>query len=315
MNKLYLYIVLAATLIAGIGIRLSHVGWIFVFLGIPLLLVAILHCVIQFFAIHKPSDMKSSYKSLILLSNLFFLLGFALQSDFGDLPGDSFPSDGNLWNLYFLASIAFLIALIISWIFLVIRGELFQKNKIQEDFPIQAENEPNIKNILLMFLSLALISIITIVTWGYTPLGIIRQPDTPISIKVYLPREELYECTHPILDGRDRLDTTGCGKLEAGSVVTGTIDSASEAHNWQFYAQQNSRIKVIDQPGECPVINRIKILNYQGNIIKWVNASNLGDCNRASINFFDPPYTGMYILRISRTETPGTYWLKIEEVD
>jgi hypothetical protein len=87
--------------------------------------------------------MKPAYIPLILLSNLFFFLGFALQVDFGDEGGaylaivslyDLFVKPGardyiadGQFNTYVYASIAFLVALIVSWFFL--RGKSFLKQQ------------------------------------------------------------------------------------------------------------------------------------------------------------------------------------------
>jgi hypothetical protein len=45
------------------------------------------------------------------------------------------------------------------------------------------------------------------------------------------------KCALPALDGGDSLNTTGCGVLKTGVIVTGITNSTSEAHNWQFSAQ------------------------------------------------------------------------------
>jgi hypothetical protein len=88
--------------------------------------------------------MKPSYILLILLSNLFLFLGFALQVDVGDAPGsylaivvfyEKYFKHGS-WNtipdgqssIYMYTSIGFLIALIVSWFFL--RGKSFRKQMI-----------------------------------------------------------------------------------------------------------------------------------------------------------------------------------------
>ena len=128
-----LYLVMAVTLILGTWARLVGIGWILIFIGIPLLFLAILHLMFQVWAIRRVSKMKPAYIPLILLSNLFFFLGFALQVDFGDEGGaylaivslyDLFFKPGardyiaaGQFNTYVYASIGFLAALIVSWFF------------------------------------------------------------------------------------------------------------------------------------------------------------------------------------------------------
>ena len=138
-----LFIVMAVTIILGIWIRLIGVGWFLVFLGLPLLFLAILHTRFQVSAIRRVPNMKPSYVSLILLSNLFFFLGFALQVDFGDQGGE-YLAIAAFYDLYFnqgprnyipdsqsyiyiYTSIGFLLALIVSWFFL--RGKFFLKQE------------------------------------------------------------------------------------------------------------------------------------------------------------------------------------------
>ncbi len=141
--QLTLYLVMAVTIILAILIRIMSPGWFLVFLCIPLMFLAALHFMFQVRAIRRVSKMKPSYISLILLSDLFFFLGFALQTDFGDQGGgylaivafyDYFFSDGTRTNisgvnsyLYMYISLGFLVALIVSWFFL--RGKYFLKQE------------------------------------------------------------------------------------------------------------------------------------------------------------------------------------------
>jgi hypothetical protein len=144
--QITLYLVMAATLILAIWIRLMGAGWFLVIFGLILVIIAGFHLRFQVSAIRRVSKMKPSYISLILLSNLFFFLGFALQVDFGDQYGDYvalaifydhyFKHES--WdylmehqpaelNIYMYTSIAFLVALIVSWFFL--RGKHFLKQE------------------------------------------------------------------------------------------------------------------------------------------------------------------------------------------
>ena len=75
---------------------------------------------------------------------------------------------------------------------------------------------------------------------------------------------------------------------------------------------------VLDQP----LAKFLKQLRIAGrvadpNIIDWLDNSDPVDCENnivsTTANYFDPPTTGIYILRISRTNNPGPYWLKMED--
>ncbi len=144
--ELTLYLVMAVTLLLGIWIRLMGVGWYLVFFGLMLIVIAGFHLRFQVSAIRRVSKMKPSYIWLILLSNLFFFLGFALQVDFGDQYGGyvalaifyDYYFKHESWdylmnhqpvelNTYMYASIAFLVALIVSWFLL--RGKYFVKQE------------------------------------------------------------------------------------------------------------------------------------------------------------------------------------------
>jgi hypothetical protein len=82
-----LLLIMAATLILGIWVRLTGIGWNILLWGIPLLLLATFHCWFQVKAIHRVPKMEPEYILLILLSNLFLFLGFTLQVDSSDAPG------------------------------------------------------------------------------------------------------------------------------------------------------------------------------------------------------------------------------------
>lgn len=144
--QLTLFLVMATTLILGIWIRLMGVGWYLVFYGLILVIIAGFHLRFQVSAIRRVSKMKRSYIPLILLSNLFFFLGFTLQVDFGDQYGGyvalaifyDYYFKHESWDylmqhqpmeldIYMYTSIAFLVALIVSWSFL--RGKHFLKQE------------------------------------------------------------------------------------------------------------------------------------------------------------------------------------------
>ena len=133
--QLALFLILAITLVFSIWVRLIGAGWLLVFFGIPLLILAVSHFVSQISAIRKVPRMKPAYISVILASDLLLFLGFALQVDFGDAPG-SYLAIAAFYNFYFgrggggpipdgqssfymVASLVFLVAVIASWIFLL----------------------------------------------------------------------------------------------------------------------------------------------------------------------------------------------------
>jgi len=140
-----LFLVMAITVGLGVLVRLSAAGWLMILFFIPDVILTIIHSFIQIRAIRRVSEMKPSYVPLILLSNLFFFLGFALQVDFGDAPEtyvailaffsfhfnkpwalEEIPGN-NGFETFFLTSIGFLIALIVSWFLL--SGKLFLKKE------------------------------------------------------------------------------------------------------------------------------------------------------------------------------------------
>lgn len=137
--QLIMFLVMTGIITLGIWVRIMNVGWFLVFSFIPLILVVILHFVFQILAIYMVPKMKPSYIALILLSNLFFFLGFALQIDFGDGPnsgglaiavfynyyfnhasGNNSPGGGQFDYIFMFISIGFLVALIVSWFFLLL---------------------------------------------------------------------------------------------------------------------------------------------------------------------------------------------------
>jgi hypothetical protein len=127
--------VLIVTVILSAIIRVGTAGWMLIIWGIPLLIILSLHTGILNGAIKKIPDTKPIYSYLMIVSNLFFFLGFVLQVDYGDGPGSfipiffrfSFPS-GSKWPGVFNAiSLGSFIALLISWILLLTLSNSFLK--------------------------------------------------------------------------------------------------------------------------------------------------------------------------------------------
>jgi len=134
------------------------------------------------------------------------------------------------------------------------------------------------------------------------------------SLKRHEQGTQLADCTLPIFDGGDGLETTGCGKLELGVVVTAATASGSEAHNWEFAVQNSAPIHItVENDGRsCP---QIIILDGSGKSIEtFEDRPNVcvPDLTSTSLYQFTPPDNGSYIIRMSTPETPGAYWLKIE---
>jgi len=123
------------------------------------------------------------------------------------------------------------------------------------------------------------------------------------------------ECALPALEGEDSLDTTGCGVLKVGVLVTGVTSSATESHNWQFSAQKGAQMTItIESSESCP---QISVLDLGGDVVESFKDENKirvcpRDMTTTSFFYFDPPANGVYTLRLITPETPGAYWLKIE---
>jgi len=129
--------------------------------------------------------------------------------------------------------------------------------------------------------------------------------------------EQIGKCTSPILDGGDSLTTTGCGTLVIGTSATGITKSLSEAHNWQFSAQNSNRLQIsIASSGVCP---QIRILDTSNKVIEGFEEENRtntclgGTMTETFWYYFNAPAKGIYIIRLATPNTPGAYLLKIEQ--
>jgi hypothetical protein len=135
--------VLTVTVLLSILIRIGTPGWMLILFGIPLLIVTSLHVGCINGAIQKIPDTKPMYSYLILLSNLFFFLGFVLQVDFDDsgdahipifLPffsGISFPFESKWTDMFSAISVGSFIALVVSWILLLtLHNSLLKREKL-----------------------------------------------------------------------------------------------------------------------------------------------------------------------------------------
>ena len=120
--------------VLGIWIRLSAPGWLLVITGVILLILMVAHPIVQAIAVLNGGAHRMRIASLLLLSDVFFVLGFGFQIDFTDAPGSymaltsfyyqvirglgssSMPTvpDG-LSALYVALTVAFLVGLIVTW--------------------------------------------------------------------------------------------------------------------------------------------------------------------------------------------------------
>jgi hypothetical protein len=122
-----LRIVLNVTMILSLIIRMMTAGWVLIILGIPLLIVMSLHAGFLKEAIKKIPETKPLYSYLIVISNLFFFIGFTLQVDYGDAPtahvpilfGVSFRAESNWPGIFSTISVGSFVALVLSWILLL----------------------------------------------------------------------------------------------------------------------------------------------------------------------------------------------------
>lgn len=136
-------LVLIITIALGWMIRLSVTSLLLLILYFPLLVITIGHIVVQIWAILNIPKMRPSYISFMLISNLLFFLGFALQVDGGsdtksqlliavffqrnifnqETSNYAFSNYPKLLDLFMIISIISLIQLIASWFFLL--GKFF----------------------------------------------------------------------------------------------------------------------------------------------------------------------------------------------
>lgn len=135
--------VLTVTVLLSIIIRIATPGWMLILFGIPLLIVISLHTGFLNGAIQKIPDTKPIYAYLIIVSNLFFFLGFVLQVDFGDAPeryvpiflpffsGVSFPSESKWPDIFRAISVGSFVALLINWVLLLtLSNSLLKREKL-----------------------------------------------------------------------------------------------------------------------------------------------------------------------------------------
>jgi hypothetical protein len=140
LSPLVLGIITGVVVILGVWKRMTALGWVAIVLGILLLIAVIIHIIVQFFALSRMQKMRPFYRISIRLSNLFFFLTYALQIDSGDRPeiyagitnfyyhGYHSISDSAARSFSFVSNISF-IALIVSWVLLVVMSFFKQEDK------------------------------------------------------------------------------------------------------------------------------------------------------------------------------------------
>lgn len=134
--------VLNVTVILSLIIRIGTPGWGLIIWGILLLIVMSLHVGFLKEAIKKIPDTKPIFAYLIILSNLFFFLGFVLQVDYDDsgeayvpiffpiFSGVSFTSESKWADILSAISVGSFAALVVSWILLsTLSNSLLRKEK------------------------------------------------------------------------------------------------------------------------------------------------------------------------------------------
>lgn len=126
---------------------------------------------------------------------------------------------------------------------------------------------------------------------------------------------ELGVCVQPVYDGGDGLATSGCGVIENGS-ASGDLKTTSEAHNWQFTAQNNHQVilSIGNDQKSCP---QIHLLDGQGQLVEeFAEENRLRTClegmnSTYNYTFSSPLANQVYILRLFAPEAPGAYTVKI----
>ena len=134
MKQLIMALVLIITVAVSVTLRLQVAGWMIIVLGIPLLIGLIVHLIVHIKSILNIPNKKPTYIRLMLLSNLFFFLGFVLQVDGDDrrtyLPilfWTSTELPEQLMDIaYWVSNFSFL-ALIVSWSMLMDKGKNIPK--------------------------------------------------------------------------------------------------------------------------------------------------------------------------------------------
>ncbi len=134
----WLWIALSlATMALSAWIRVTNIGWLLILGGVILCGLMVAHPIVHAVAALRGGGHRIAVPVLLLLSNLFMLLGFGLQADAGDAPGSTVAFTSFYYMIFraantvptvtedranLLTNIAlyFLGALMVSWIVLLV---------------------------------------------------------------------------------------------------------------------------------------------------------------------------------------------------
>ena len=132
MAKFMMSLILLETVVVSVAVRLKYSGYFIVVCGLLLFPFLIGHVIVQIAAIRNIPKREPTYPFLILLANIFFFLGFVLQTDCGDnycaVPLLAiFRNDPKYWTqvhflevgFYFIVSLLSLYALMVTSSFLM----------------------------------------------------------------------------------------------------------------------------------------------------------------------------------------------------
>lgn len=146
----WLWVLLSlGTVVLSAWIRVTDAGWLLILGGIIFCGLMAVHPIVHAVAALRGGAHRRAVPILLLLSNLFFLLGFGLQTDAGDAPGstvaftafyytvlrgsNTVPVATDDWsNALLNASLVFLLAVIVSWVLLLVFALRKPKTKAME---------------------------------------------------------------------------------------------------------------------------------------------------------------------------------------
>lgn len=140
-------------------------------------------------------------------------------------------------------------------------------------------------------------------------------PTPPVQTPITATTIKISPCTQTLPDFSDGFPTTGCGIIDYVNHFTGTINSTSEAQNWELLVVSNPgsrifRISLESDGKSCP---QMSVFDYNGHLINGFPQDNKTDSclTYPHIYSFSLPAvdSGIYVLRITMPVTPGSYWI------
>ena len=137
------------TVALGTWIRVTAAGWMLVSFGIVLCGFIVAHPIVHAIGALRAGRHRLAMPTLLLLSDLFFILGFGFQIDFSDAPGaymgfqnfadqvlrgstetSSVPEAAG--NVYLGLALGFILALVASWVVIMMLALRKPKRKVAE---------------------------------------------------------------------------------------------------------------------------------------------------------------------------------------